>query len=74
MELPLNELLAFMIALMFTAFGFGLVRGRKAEAALMMFVTGLFVSAMAGLIELFIPIILTVVLILIIGWNYARGA
>ncbi|MBA7686969.1 hypothetical protein ES703_95429 [subsurface metagenome] len=74
MELPLNEILALMIGLMFAAFGFGLVRGRKAEAALMMFVVGLFFSAMAGLIELFIPIILAVVLILFIGWNYARGA
>ncbi len=73
MGLPLNEILALMIALMFAAVGFGLVRGRKMEAALTMFVTGLFVSSFAGLIELFIPIILTVALVLSISWKYARG-
>ncbi|NVM22036.1 MAG: hypothetical protein HWN68_09690 [Desulfobacterales bacterium] len=71
--MPINELLAFMIALMLAAVGFGLVRGRKPEAALIMFTAGLFISAMAGLIGLYIPITLTVVLALMLGWRYARG-
>lgn len=73
MNLPINELLAVMIALMFAAVGFGLVKGRKPEAALMLFTVGLFISAIAGLIGLFIPITLTVVLALMIGWKYAKG-
>jgi len=73
MEIPIDALLAFMIALMFAAVGFGLVKGRKPEAALMTFIVGLFISAMAGLIGLFVPITLTVVLALMLGWKYARG-
>lgn len=73
MELPINELLAFTIGLMFAAIGFGLVKGKKPEAALMMFVAGLFISAVVGLIVLFIPITLTVVLALLLGWKYSRG-
>lgn len=70
MDLPINELLAFTIALMLAAFGFGLVKGRKPEAALMMFAAGLFISAVIGLVGLAIPITLTVVLALLIGWKY----
>ena len=73
MELPILELLGFTIALMFAAVGFGLVKGRRPEAALMMFDAGLFMSAIMGLIQLFVPVTLTVVLALLIGWQYARG-
>lgn len=73
MNLPVNELLALMIAFMFAAVGFGLVRGQKPEAALVMFVTGLFIASFAGLIGLFAPITLTVVMALMLGWKYAKG-
>jgi len=73
MELPVLELLGFTIALAFAAVGFGLVGGRRPEAALMMFDAGLFLSAIMGLIQLFVPVALTVVLALLIGWQYARG-
>lgn len=73
MDLPITELLAFTIGLMFAALGFGLVKGKKSEAALMMFVVGLFISAVIGLIGPFIPITLTVVLGLMLGWKYSRG-
>lgn len=73
MELPINELLAFTISLMLAAVGLGLVKGKKPEAALMMFVAGLFMSAVAGLIGLAVPITLTVVLALLLGWKYVGG-
>lgn len=73
MELPINELLAFTIALMLAAFGLGLVKGKKPEAALMMFAAGLFISAIIGLIGLAVPITLTVVLALFLGWKYTGG-
>jgi len=73
MELPINELLAFTISLMLAAFGFGLVKGKKPEAALMMFTAGLFISAVIGLIGPAVPITLTVVLALLLGWKYAKG-
>lgn len=69
----MDELLALMIALMFAAVVFGLVKGQKPEAALMGFIAGLFIASMAGLIELFVPITLTVVLAVMLGWKYARG-
>lgn len=73
MELPIAEPLAFTIGLMFAAIGFGLVKGKKSEAALMMFVVGLFMSAVIGLIAPSIPITLTVVLALMLGWKYSKG-
>lgn len=73
MSIPINELLALMIAFMFAAVGFGLAKGRKPETALMTFMVGLFIAAMAGLIGLFIPITLTVVFALMLGLKYARG-
>ena len=73
MDIPIDILLAFMIALMFAAVGFGLVKGRKPEAALMLFIVGLFISAFIQLIELFIPITLMMILALMMGWKYAKG-
>lgn len=72
-DLPINEFLAFTISLMLAAVGFGLVKGKKPEAALMMFIAGLFISAVIGLIGPSVPIMLTVVLALLLGWKYAKG-
>lgn len=73
MELPLNEILALMIALMSAALGFGVVGGRKSEVGMISFVLGLFLASLAGLIDMFIPISLTVIMGLLIGWKYAGG-
>lgn len=73
LELPIYELLGFTIALMLSAVGFGLVKGKKPEAALIMFVAGLFISAVVGLIGVSVPITLTVVLALLLGYKYAKG-
>lgn len=73
MELPIYEFLAFTIALMLSAVSFGLVKGKKPEAALIMFVAGLYITSVIGLIAISIPITLTVVLALLLGYKYAKG-
>lgn len=72
MNVPINELLAIMISLMLAAVGLGITKGRKSEAALIMFVVGMFFSAVAGLIMIAAPLILMVVLMLLLGWKYAK--
>lgn len=72
MELPLNELLALMIALVTTALTFGMVGGRKPEIGIISFGIGLLLASLAGLIDIFIPITLFMVTMILIGWRYAR--
>lgn len=73
MEFPLTEMLVLMVGLMFAAVGLGLTKGREPLAAAMMFNLGLFVTAVFGWVDWWMPIVLMIILALLTAWRYAKG-
>ncbi|GAH96210.1 unnamed protein product [marine sediment metagenome] len=73
MIVPETEIVVLSLSLGLAVLGFKLTNWKEPIAGLMMFLAGLYISMALGYVGWWLPVSVTVILALLLGWKYSRG-